>query len=225
MISIARINEALGNNFIITGLNDVNEARDLALLLRAGALPANIVPVEERLIGPSLGSENIERGVVSLAVGMGIILLIMLIYYRLFGFIANIALVLNLLLLVALLSLIGATLTLPGIAGIVLTVGMAVDANVLIYERIREEIRNGLTPQAAIYAGYERAFSTIVDANITTLIVAIVLFAIGTGPIQGFAVTLSIGLLTSMITGIMFTRAIVNLIYGGRQVKHLSVGI
>lgn len=225
VISVATIQSALGNNFQITGLGDANEARNLALLLRAGALPAAIYPVEERTVGPSLGLENIKRGMISLGVGMGIILVLMLIYYRLFGLIADIALMLNLVLLVAVLSLIGTTLTLPGIAGIVLTVGMAVDANVLIYERIREELRNGLTPQAAIFAGYERAFSTIVDANVTTLIVAVVLFAIGTGPIKGFAIVLAIGLMTSMLTGITFTRAMVNQIYGRRHIKRLSIGI
>ncbi len=162
---------------------------------------------------------------VSLMVGMAMILIVMLVYYRFFGLVANIALLLNLLFLTALLSLIGATLTLPGIAGIVLTVGMAVDANVLIYERIREELRNGLSPHAAIYAGYERAFSTILDANVTTLIVGVVLFAIGTGPIKGFAITLSLGLLTSMLTAITYTRAIVNIFYGRRSVKKLSIGI
>lgn len=225
VISVATIQSALGNNFQITGLQDSQEARDLALWLRAGALPAAIYPVEERTVGPTLGMENIHRGIVSLEVGMLIILIVMVAYYRLFGLIANVALLLNLVLLVAFLSIIGATLTLPGIAGIVLTVGMAVDANVLIYERIREEMRNGATCQAAIYAGYERAFATIVDANVTTLIVAIVLFAVGTGPVRGFAVTLSIGLLTSMLTGITFTRAMVNLIYGGRTVKKLAIGI
>lgn len=225
VISAPVIQNALGNNFQITGLADSKEASNLALLLRAGALPAAIYPIEERTVGPTLGKENIHRGIVSLEVGMGLILILMLIYYRLFGLIADIALVLNLILLCALLSVIDATLTLPGIAGIVLTVGMAVDANVLIYERIREELRNGLSPQAAIYAGYERAFATILDANITTLIVAIILFAVGTGPVRGFAVTLSIGLLTSMLTGITFTRAIVNWYYGGRTVKKLSIGI
>lgn len=225
VISAPVIQSALGNNFQITGLQDQKEARNLALLLRAGALPAAIYPVEERTVGPTLGKENIRRGIVSLEVGMGLILIIMVVYYRLFGLIANFALLLNLVLLVALLSIIDATLTLPGIAGIVLTVGMAVDANVLIYERIREELRNGASPQAAIYAGYERAFSTIVDANVTTLIVAIVLFAIGSGPVRGFAVTLSIGLLTSMLTGIAYTRAIVNLVYGKRHIKKLSIGI
>lgn len=225
VISAPVIQNALGNNFQITGLTDSKEASNLALLLRAGALPAAIYPIEERTVGPTLGKENIQRGIISLEVGMGLILILMLVYYRFFGLIANIALLLNLVLLCALLSVIDATLTLPGIAGIVLTVGMAVDANVLIYERIREELRHGLSPQAAIYAGYERAFSTILDANITTLIVAIILFAVGTGPVRGFAVTLSLGLLTSMLTGITFTRALVNWYYGGRNVKKLSIGI
>ncbi len=225
VISVATIESALGTNFQITGLGEAQEAQNLALQLRAGALPTTIYPVEERTVGPTLGKENIQRGVLALEIGMGIILVIMVVYYSLFGLIANVALLLNLVLLVALLSLLGATLTLPGIAGIVLTIGMAVDANVLIYERIREEIRAGATPQAAIYAGYERAFSTIVDANVTTLIVVIILFAIGSGPVRGFAVTTSIGILTSMLTGITFTRAIVNWIYGGRTVKKLSVGI
>lgn len=225
VISVATIQSALGTNFQITGLSDPNESRNLALLLRAGALPAAIYPVEERTVGPSLGMENIRRGMISLEVGMGIILLIMVLYYRLFGLIADIALLMNLILLVACLSIIGSTLTLPGIAGIVLTVGMAVDANVLIYERIREELRNGITPHAAIYAGYERAFATIVDANVTTLIVAVVLFAIGTGPVKGFAVVLAIGLMTSMLTSITFTRAIVNQIYKHKSIKRLSIGI
>jgi preprotein translocase subunit SecD len=225
VISAPVIQNALGSNFQITGLSDNKEASNLALLLRAGALPAAIYPIEERTVGPTLGKENIHRGVVSLEVGMGLILVLMLFYYNFFGLIADIALMLNLVLLCALLSIIDATLTLPGIAGIVLTVGMAVDANVLIYERIREELRNGISPQAAIHAGYERAFSTILDANITTLIVAIILFAIGTGPVRGFAVTLSLGLLTSMLTGITYTRGIVNWYYGGRTVKKLSIGI
>lgn len=225
VISAPVIQNALGNNFQITGLSDSKEAANLALLLRAGALPAAIYPIEERTVGPTLGKENIHRGIVSLQVGMGLILILMLVYYRVFGLIADVALLLNLILLGALLSVIDATLTLPGIAGIVLTVGMAVDANVLIYERIREELRHGLSPQAAIYAGYERAFSTILDANVTTLIVAIILFAVGTGPVRGFAVTLSLGLLTSMLTGITYTRALVNWYYGGRTVKKLSIGI
>lgn len=225
VISAPVIQNALGNNFQITGLTDSKEASNLALLLRAGALPTVIYPVEERTVGPSLGKENIRRGMVSLEVGMGLILILMLIYYHFFGLVADIALFLNLILLSAILSIIGATLTLPGIAGFVLTVGMAVDANVLIYERIREELRNGMSPQAAIYAGYDRAFSTILDANLTTLIVGIVLFAIGTGPIRGFAVILSLGLITSMLTSITYTRAIVNWYYGGRNIKKLSIGI
>jgi preprotein translocase subunit SecD len=225
VISAPVIQSALGSNFQITGLHDSKEASNLALLLRAGALPAAIYPIEERTVGPSLGQENIRRGIVSLEVGMGLILILMLVYYRFFGLVANIALVLNLILLCALLSMIGATLTLPGIAGIVLTVGMAVDANVLINERIREELRLGLSPQAAIFAGYDRAFSTILDANVTTMIVAIVLFSVGTGPVRGFAVTLSLGLLTSMLTGVAYTRALVNWFYGHRTVKKLSIGI
>lgn len=225
VISAPVIQNALGSNFQITGLTDSKEASNLALLLRAGALPAAIYSVEERTVGPSLGQENIRRGIVSLQVGMGLILVLMLVYYRLFGVIANIALMLNLVLLCALLSVIDATLTLPGIAGIVLTVGMAVDANVLIYERIREELRHGYSAQAAIHAGYERAFATILDANVTTFIVAVILFAIGTGPIRGFAITLSLGLLTSMLTGITYTRAMVNWYYGGRNVQRLSIGI
>lgn len=225
VISAPVIQSALGNNFQITGLRDAKEAADLALLLRAGALPAAIYPIEERTVGPTLGQENIHRGMISLEIGMLLILVVMVLYYRLFGVIANIALMLNLILLTALLSLLGATLTLPGIAGIVLTVGMAVDANVLIYERIREELRRGLSPDAAIHAGYDRAFSTILDANVTTLIVGIVLFAIGTGPVRGFAVTLSLGLLTSMLTGITYTRAMVNALYAKRKINKLSIGI
>jgi preprotein translocase subunit SecD len=225
VISAPVIQNALGNNFQITGLSDSNEASNLALLLRAGALPAAIYPIEERTVGPTLGKENIQRGIFSLEVGMGLILILMLFYYRFFGVVADFALLLNLILLCALLSIIGATLTLPGIAGIVLTVGMAVDANVLIDERIREELRHGMSPQAAIFAGYERAFATILDANVTTLIVAVVLFSVGTGPVRGFAVTLSLGLLTSMLTGVTYTRAIVNAFYGSRNVKKLSIGI
>lgn len=224
VISAPVIQSALGTRFQITGLES-KEAKNLSLLLRAGALPAAIYPVAERTVGPSLGKENIARGIASLEVGMGLILILMLVYYRFFGLVANIALMLNLLMLTALLSIIGATLTLPGIAGIVLTVGMAVDANVLIYERIREELRRGLSVQAAIYAGYERAFATIIDANITTLIVAVVLFSVGSGPVRGFAVTLSLGLLTSMISGISYTRGIVNAVYGSRSIKKLSIGI
>lgn len=225
VISAPVIQSALGSHFQITGLTDGEEAKNLALLLRAGALPAAIYPVEERTVGPTLGQENIQRGIMSLAVGMGLILVLMMIYYRLFGLIANVALLLNLIFLSALLSIIGATLTLPGIAGIVLTVGMAVDANVLIYERIREELRLGRTPHLAIFSGYERAFATILDANLTTFIVAMVLFTVGAGPVRGFAVTLSLGLLTSMLTGVTFTRAMVNVLYGTRQVKKLSIGL
>ncbi len=224
LISIATINSALGSSFQITGLTFA-EAQDLALLLRAGALPAAMNIVEERTVGPSLGQENIHLGIISIEVGLGLVVLAMLVYYSVFGIIANLALLINVVLLVAILSLVGATLTLPGMAGIVLTVGMAVDANVLIFERIREELRNGMSAQAAIHGGFEHALSTIIDANLTTLIVGIILFCIGTGPVKGFAVTLCIGILTSMLTATTGTRAIVNLIYGGRQVKHLRVGI
>ena len=202
VINVATIRDQLSKRFEITGLDSTREARDLALLLRAGALRAPMVIVEERTVGPSLGQENIDRGFISVVIGFIAVLIFMAIYYRVFGLVANLALTLNLVLLVAVLSLLQATLTLPGIAGIVLTVGMAVDANVLIFERIREEIRLGNSPQASIYAGYEKAFGTIMDANLTTLIVAIILFAFGTGPIKGFAVTLSIGIVTSMFTAI-----------------------
>ncbi len=222
VINIATIQGVFSSNFQITGL-DVLEARDLSLLLRAGALAAPIFKVEERTIGPSLGQDNIDKGLNAILIGLALVGLFMLIYYRTFGLIANLALVTNLVLVVALLSLLQASLTLPGIAGIVLTVGMAVDANVLIFERIREEIRNGNSPQASIHAGYEKALSTIADANITTLIAAIVLFAFGTGPIKGFAVTLSLGIVASMFTAIIGTRAIINLIYGGRSLERLSI--
>ena len=225
VISIAVIKSALPANFQISGLTDPVEARNLSLLLRAGALPANIDIIEQRTLGPKLGMQNIKQGMLSIAIGMALLVLFMTAYYRLFGLIANIGLLLNLLILMAVLSLLGMTLTMSGIAGIVLTVGMAVDANVLIFERIREELRNGLSIQASIHAGYERAFTTIIDSNVTTLLVALVLFGIGTGSVKGFAVTLSIGLITSMFTSITLTRAIVNAIYGGRQVKHLSIGI
>jgi len=196
----------------------------LALLLRSGALAAPVEIVREKTIGPSLGKDNIEKGFKSVVVGFVVVLLFMLIYYRMFGLVANIALSFNVVLIVAVLSLLGATLTLPGIAGIVLTVGMAVDANVLIFERIKEELRLGNTAQGSIKAGYDKALSTIADANITTFIAAIVLFAFGTGPIKGFAVTLSIGILTSMFTAIMVTRAIVNAIYGNKtKLKSLSI--
>lgn len=225
IISVATIQNALGSHFQITGLSNEQESQNLALLLRAGALPAAIDYEEERTVGPSLGQENIHKGILSVEVGMLLVGLFMAVYYQLFGIVADLALALNLVLLVALLSILGATLTLPGIAGIVLTVGMAVDANVLIFERIREELRNGLTPQASIHAGYDRALVTIVDANVTSLIVAMVLFGIGTDAVKGFAVTLTLGLLTSMFSGIMVTRALINAIYGGRSVKSLSIGI
>ena len=224
VINVATIQSALGNSFRITGLDSPAEAKELALLLRAGALAAPMYFVEERTVGPSLGQQNIEAGMMSLVAGFSLVLLFMIGYYKLFGLIANVALVLNLLLLVAFMSIIpGATLSLPGMAGIVLTVGMAVDANVLIFARIKEEMANGVTPHAAINAGYDRAFLTILDANITTLLVGLVLFAFGSGPVKGFAVTLSIGILTSMFTAIVGTRAIVNLIYGGRALQKLSI--
>lgn len=225
VISVATIRSALGNSFQISGLTSQEEARTLALLLRAGALPAPVAIIEEREVGPSLGKQNIHMGVMSVAVGFVLVVLFMAIYYSLFGLIADIALAMNLVLIVALLSLLGATLTLPGIAAMVLTLGMAVDANVLIFERIREELRNGMGVQASIHAGYERAFATIVDANVTTLIVAIVLFSLGSGAVKGFAVTLTIGLITSMFTAITGTRAIVNLIYGGKPVKKVAIGM
>ncbi|WP_210395874.1 protein translocase subunit SecD [Motiliproteus sediminis] len=224
IISLATIQTALGNQFRITGLDGAGEASELALLLRAGALAAPIYFVEERTVGPSLGQQNIELGVTSVQIGFALVLVFMLVFYRVFGIVANVALSLNLVMLVAAMSMLSATLTLPGIAGIVLTVGMAVDANVLIFSRIKEELKNGLPPQSAIHAGYERAFSTIFDANLTTLLVAVILFAVGTGPVKGFAVTLSLGIITSMFTAIMVTRSLVNLIYGGREIKRLSIG-
>ncbi len=223
VINIAVIRDQLGKRFQITGLDNTEEARNLALLLRAGALAAPLDIVEERTVGPSLGRENIEQGFRSVVIGFAAVLVFMAFYYRLFGLVANLALTFNLVMIVGVLSMLQATLTLPGIAGIVLTTGMAVDANVLIFERIREELRNGNTPQASIHAGYEKAFSTIADANITTLIAAIVLFGFGTGPIKGFAITLSIGIVTSMFTAIMGTRGVVNLIYGGRRVQALAI--
>ena len=223
VINVARIQDELSKRFQITGLDSPKESRNLALLLRAGALAAPVYIVEERTVGPSLGQENIDHGYTSVKIGFILVLLFMAIYYKIFGLVANVALTLNLVLIVAALSLLQATLTLPGIAGIVLTVGMAVDANVLIYERIKEELRNGVTPQTAIKLGYERAVSTIADANITTLIAAIVLYAFGTGPIKGFAVTLAIGILSSMFTAIMVTRAIINKTYGNRRIKKLSI--
>lgn len=222
VINIATIQGVFSSNFQITGL-DVVEARDLSLLLRAGALAAPIFKVEERTIGPSLGQDNIDKGMLAISIGLGLVAIFMVVYYRVFGLVADLALLTNLVLVVALLSMLQAALTLPGIAGIVLTVGMAVDANVLIFERIREELRNGNSPQASIATGYEKALSTIADANLTTLIAAIVLFVFGTGPIKGFAVTLSLGIVTSMFTAIIGTRALINLIYGGRNLERLRV--
>jgi preprotein translocase subunit SecD len=217
VISVAVVREPFGKRFQTTGLDSMSEASQLALLLRAGALAAPMEIVEERTVGPSMGKDNVEQGFKSVLIGFALVLVFMALYYRIFGLVADMALFANLFLLVALLSMLGATLTMPGIAGIVLTVGMAVDANVLIFERIREELRSGNTPQASIRAGYDKAFSTIADANITTLIAAFVLFLFGTGPIKGFAVTLSLGIVTSMFTAIMGTRAVINLIYGGRK--------
>ncbi|MCG8325936.1 MAG: protein translocase subunit SecD [Thiotrichales bacterium] len=223
VINAATIQEQLGKRFHITGLDSTEEARTLALLLRAGALAAPLEIIEERTVGPSLGQDNIEMGFNSVMIGFMLVLVFMVVYYGMFGVFADVALTLNLIFIVALLSMLQATLTLPGIAGIVLTVGMAVDANVLIFQRIREEIHNGNSPQASIHAGYEKAFSTIADANITTLIAALVLFSFGTGPIKGFAVTLSLGIICSMFTAIMITRALVNLAYGGRKLDKLRI--
>ena len=224
IISLATIQSALGSSFRITGLDSIPEASELALLLRAGSLAAPMYFVQERTIGPSLGQKNIDAGMMSVLLGFVLVLCYMVVYYRGFGVIANIALTLNLMLLIACMSILSATLTLPGIAGIVLTVGMAVDANVLIFERIKEELKTGVPPQSAINAGYSRAFVSIFDANITTLLVAVILFAMGSGPVKGFAVTLSIGILTSMFSGLMVSRSIVNLVYGGRKVEKLSIG-
>jgi preprotein translocase subunit SecD len=223
IISLATVQAQLGKSFRITGLDGQRESSELALLLRAGALAAPMYIVEERTIGPSLGADNIRLGVKSVTLGMSMVLLFMLVIYRGFGVFANVALGMNLVLLIAFMSLMGATLTLPGIAGIVLTVGMAVDANVLIFSRIREELASGSSIQGAISSGYDRAFVSILDANITTLIVAVILFLIGTGPVKGFAVTLSIGILTSMFTSIVLTRGMVNLIIGGRKIEKLWI--
>ena len=222
IINTATIRGVFKNNFQISGLTLI-EARDLALLLRAGALAAPVYKIDERTIGPSLGQDNIDRGFSAIKIGFLAVILFMAFYYRAFGIIANIALFTNLIFIVAMLSFLQASLTLPGIAGIVLTVGMAVDANVLIFERIREEIAAGVSPQSAIHAGYEKALSSIVDANITTLIAAVVLFAVGTGPIKGFAITLLLGIITSLFTSIIGTRAIVNLIFGGRKLTSVPV--
>ncbi|WP_414729928.1 protein translocase subunit SecD [Zhongshania aliphaticivorans] len=223
IISLATIKDALGVQFRITGLDAPGEAAELSLLLRAGALAAPIDFVEERTVGPSLGAENIAQGFNAVKIGLGLVAVFMVVYYRVFGVIAVAALGFNIVLLTACMSMLGATLTLPGIAGIVLTVGMAVDANVLIFSRIREELKAGLSVQHAIEAGYGRAFVTIMDSNITTLLVAVILYAVGTGPVRGFAVTLSLGIITSMFTAIMGTRAIVNMLYGGRRVTKLAI--
>ena len=217
IISLATIQSALASQFRITGLDSPEEASELALLLRAGALAAPMDFVEEGTIGPSLGADNIKLGIQSVVLGLSLVLLFMVFYYKVFGLIADLAVAINIVLIIAVMSILSATLTLPGIAGIVLTIGMAVDANVLIFSRIREELKNKLKPQDAIAAGYDRAFVTIVDANLTTLIVAVILYAVGTGPIQGFAITLSIGILTSMFTAILFTRMMVYFIYGRKK--------
>jgi preprotein translocase subunit SecD len=223
VISIATIRDTFSKRFQTTGLDSTTEARNLALLLRAGALAAPVDIVEERTVGPSLGKDNIKKGMISVVVGFVLVLVFMAVYYKVFGLVANLALAFNLVIIVAILSFIQATLTLPGIAGIVLTVGMAVDANVLIFERIKEELRISNSPQSSIYIGYEKAFSTIFDANITTLIVALILFGFGTGSVKGFAVTLSIGILTSMFTAILGTRMVINWIYGGRRDPKLAI--
>ncbi len=223
VITAPRINDQLGKSFIITGLDGPKEAQNIALLLRAGSLAAPVYIIEERTVGPSLGQENIAKGFSSVLFGFLAVLVFMVIFYRVFGAVASFALVLNLVIIVGVLSLLQATLTLPGVAGMVLTVGMAVDANVLIFERIREEIKGGAAPQMAIHRGYDNAFSTIIDANLTTLIAALVLFNFGTGPIRGFAITLSIGIATSMITAIFASRVVVNFIYGNRRLEKLSI--
>jgi preprotein translocase subunit SecD len=224
IISVATIQSRLNKNFRITGAGSQSEAHNLALLLRAGALIAPITIVEERTVGPTLGAENVKLGFQAILLGFALVFIFMIVYYRAFGIVANLALGANLVLIVGIMSLIpGATLTLPGMAGIVLTVGMAVDANVLIFERIREEIREGKSIQQAIHQGYDAAFSTIIDANITTLIAALILFAIGTGPVKGFAVTLSIGIITSMFTSVVGTRTVVNAIWGGKRLNKLSI--
>jgi preprotein translocase subunit SecD len=223
VISVATIRDSFSKRFQTTGLDSPEEARNLALLLRAGALAAPVEIVEERTVGPSLGQDHIDKGVKSAGVGLLVVMVFMSIYYKVFGLIANFSLIFNMAVLVALLSMIQATLTLPGIAGIVLTMGMAVDANVLIYERIKEEMRGGSPIQTSIYLGFEKAFATIFDSNITTLLVAVVLFVFGSGPVKGFAVTLSLGILTSMFTAILGTRMVVNWIYGNREVKKLSI--
>jgi len=223
IINAATIQSTFSSRFQITGIDSAREARNLALLLRAGSLSAPIEIVEERTIGPSLGADNITKGILSVIVGFVLVLFFMAFRYRVFGMVANVALTLNLVMIVAVLSLLQATLTLPGIAGIVLTVGMAVDANVLIFERIKEELGAGSNIQQAISSGYDKAVLTIADANITTLIAALVLFSFGTGPVKGFAITLSIGIITSMFTAIIVSRAIINKIYGGKKIQELSI--
>ncbi len=223
VINVATIQEPLSHSFQITGLDSPDEAHELALLLRAGALAAPVYIVEERTVGPNLGQENIDSGFMSILIGFSLVLIFMLAYYRVFGIAANLALAMNVVIIFAVMSMLQFTLTLPGMAGIVLTIGMAVDANVLIFERIKEELRRGIPAQTAIKQGYDQAFSTIADANITTLIAAIVLFGFGTGPIKGFAITLAIGIASSMFTAIIGSRALINLIYGNRRVKTLSI--
>ncbi len=223
VISIATVRDAFSKRFQTTGLDSTQEARKLSLLLRAGALAAPVDIVEERTVGPSLGQDNIDKGIMSVLVGFVLVLIFMAVYYKTFGIIADLALTFNLVVIVAVLSMLQATLTLPGIAGIVLTVGMAVDANVLIFERIKEELANRNSPQTSIYVGYEKAFATIFDANITTLLVALVLFGFGTGPIKGFAITLAIGILTSMFTAILGSRMVINWIYGNQRIEKLSI--
>jgi len=223
VINVAVIRDQFSKRFQITGLDSPTEARNLALLLRAGALAAPIEIIEERTVGPSLGAQNIERGFNSTLIGFAAIVLFMSFYYRIFGIIASVSLFNNLVLLVAILSMLQATLTLPGIAGIALTIGMAIDANVLIFERVREELRLGNSPQAAIHAGYERAWGTILDSNVTTLIAGFSLFLLGSGPVRGFAVVLCIGILTSMFSAVMISRSLVNLVYGGRKLSKLAI--
>jgi preprotein translocase subunit SecD len=223
VINVATIQGVFSKRFQTTGLDSPQEARNLSLLLRAGALAAPVDIVEERTVGPSLGQDNIDKGMLSFVVGFALVVLFMAVYYRLFGMIANLALAFNVVIVVAILSMLQATLTLPGIAGIILTVGMSVDANVLIFERIKEEIRNGVTPQAAIFMGYDKAFATILDSHFTNLVVAVVLFAFGTGSVKGFAVTLIIGILSSMFTAITGTRMVINWTYGNRRVEKLSI--
>jgi preprotein translocase subunit SecD len=224
VINDATIRGIFSNNFQITGLQ-AGEARELALLLRSGSLAVPVYPIEERAVGPSLGRDNIDKGVTALLVGMAGVFLFMAIYYHTFGFVADLVLLANVVLLAALLSMMRASLSLPGIAGIILTVGMAVDANVLIYERIREELRKGVSPQAAIRSGFDKAFSAIFDSNITTLIAGVVLWVLGTGPIRGFAVVLTLGVATSMFTSLMGSRALLTLMYGGRRkLARLSIG-